>query len=125
MQKGIATAFLVFITTSCLFAVDGTNKISVSVVGEVHSPGFYTVSEGASMIDAVIASGGFTRKAKMWEVLIVSRHGKITKESFRKIKREVEEIQGSLSWPQTLDEYRKLSKILSDGDTIIVAEPSE
>ena len=125
MQKRIKAALLIIFTVSSLFAGSETKKISVAVIGEVQEPGFYQIDEASAMIDAVAAAGGFTRKAKVWEVLIVSRHGKITVENFNKINREVEQSHESLSSLQKLEEIRKLSKILSDGDTIIVAEPSE
>jgi competence protein ComEA len=41
----------------------GTGRLTVHVAGEVRRPGVYSFDEGARIVDAVRAAGGFTRKA--------------------------------------------------------------
>ncbi len=52
-----------------------SNEVTITILGEVHKPGIYTVKSPLSLIDAVAKAGGFTNGARVERIYITHKDG--------------------------------------------------
>lgn len=80
--------------------------VRVQVIGEVKVPGFQSLPQGSTAVQAIAQAGGPTEKADLENVLLTRKSGETVKINFKAVGK------GDLSTDMTLN----------DGDTIIVAK---
>jgi protein involved in polysaccharide export with SLBB domain len=80
--------------------------VSLSVVGEVNKPGFYSVPAGVSLTDAIMLAGGLTKEAKVSAV---------------RIERDGHAVWSGRPLQQALEQGRTLDQLdLHGGERILV-----
>ena len=61
-------AVLVFLLITQIYDNDGRTRVAVHIKGEVVSPGYYELKDGARLNDAIKKAGGVTQKADVTKV---------------------------------------------------------
>lgn len=108
-RASLLAAFPVFLFAAAMprsaGAIGGPRPVDVSVEGEVHSPGAYTLPHGATLSTLIRAAGGTTDNADLAEAILVREDGA--------------RIPAPLSHPRLL-KGSPADLPLSDGDTLRV-----
>lgn len=65
-----------FLSDAIYIALEATSSLQIYTIGLVKSPGLYTLSSTAKALNAIIASGGFTKQSSLRDVSIL-REGEI------------------------------------------------
>lgn len=93
--------YVVIMLSEVTVSVDAINSYTVSVMGEVNSPGRFSFQNQVTVIDVLAEAGGFTAFASSGNIVILRKENGIT----QRIPFDYRRVQRGRSTPQEMSVY--------------------